>query len=228
MSFKAVLVDIDGTLVDSNDAHARAWIAALAERGRHVEFTRVRPLIGMGSDKLLPALTGISADSADGQAIAARRRDIFERDFIPTIQPTPGAAELLEWLHDDGLMVVAATSADPDEVRDLLRIAGATKLIDETVASGSVDESKPDPDIVRAALKRAGCAAEQAILIGDTPYDIEAARRAGVGVITLRCGGWWSDEDLAGALALYDTPRDLMDHYLLSPFKRPPLPVPSA
>jgi HAD superfamily hydrolase (TIGR01509 family) len=226
--YKAALVDIDGTLVDSNDAHARAWIEALAERGRHVEFERVRPLIGMGADKLLPKLANISAESAEGEAIALRRREIFERDFIATIRPTPGAAELLEWLHDEGLVVVAATSADPEEVRDLLRIAQATQLIDGFSSSGDADESKPDPDIVRVALKKAGCLPEEALLIGDTPYDIAAAARAGVGTIALRCGGWWPDYALAGSLAIYDSPRDLVDNYLLSPFKRPRLPVPFA
>jgi HAD superfamily hydrolase (TIGR01509 family) len=182
----------------------------------------------MGSDKLLPALAGISADSPEGQAIASRRRELFERDFIATVRATAGAADLLEWLHDDGLIVVAATSADRGEVHDLLRIAGATKLIDQAASSGDASESKPDPDVVHAALKKAGCTPDEAILIGDTPYDIEAAARAGVGVIALRCGGWWTDQALARALAIYDSPRDLIDHYLLSPFKRPPLLVPSA
>jgi HAD superfamily hydrolase (TIGR01509 family) len=227
MTYKAALIDIDGTLVDSNNAHARAWMAALAERGRRVDFERVRPLIGMGADKLIPALIGLPGDSPQGKAIAERRREIFERDFIPTVRPTPGAAQLLEWLHDDELTVVAATSADPGEVRDLLRIAGATKLIDDAASSGDARGSKPDPDVVHAALKKAGCLPEEAILIGDTPYDVEAGHRAGVGVIALRCGGWWSDEALDGALAIYDSPWDLIDHYLLSPFKRPPLPAPS-
>lgn len=226
--YRAALVDIDGTLVDSNDAHAHAWIAALAERGRYVEFEHVRPLIGMGADKLLPKLADIPADSSEGQAIATRRREIFEKDFIATVQPTRGAAELLEWLHDEGLTVVAATSADPSEVRDLLRIAGATRLIDESSSSGDARESKPDPDIVLVALEKAGCRAEEALLIGDTPYDIMAGARAGVGVIALRCGGWWPDYALVGSLAIYDSPIDLVENYLLSPFKRPVLPVPFA
>ena len=99
-------------------------------------------------------------------------------------------------------MVVAATSADPGEVRDLLRIAGATRLIDEAVSSGDASHSKPSPDIVRAALKKAGCRPEEALLIGDTPYDIDAGARADVGTIALRCGGWWPDYALAGALSI--------------------------
>jgi len=227
MSFRAVLLDIDGTLVDSNDAHASAWATALAESGRRVEFTRVRPLIGMGSDKLLPVLAGIEPESREGAAITKRRGEIFQRDHMPRLRPTRGAARLLEWLRDDGLTLVVASSAEPGEVRDLLRIAGAAKLVDAVSSSGDAERSKPDPDIVRAALQKAGCRAEEAVLIGDTPYDIEAGTRAGLAVIALRCGGWWPDQSLAGAIAIYDDPEALVDHYLLSPFKRP-LPVPSA
>jgi HAD superfamily hydrolase (TIGR01509 family) len=221
MAYHAVLLDIDGTLVDSNDAHAHAWVQALAEHGRRVAFEDVRPLIGMGSDKLLPAVAGIDADSSQGKAITSRRRETFQQEYVPRLRPTRGAQRLLEWLRDDGLTLVVATSADPSEVRDLLSIAGATKLVDAASSSGDADESKPDPDIVQAALKKADCAPDEAIMIGDTPYDIEAAHRAGVGAIALRCGGWWPDEALAGAMAIYDDPDDLVEQYLLSPFKRP-------
>lgn len=227
MSYRAVLLDIDGTLVDSNDAHAHAWVAALADSGRRVQFVRVRPLMGMGSGKVLPALTGLDAESPEGLAITSKRRDIFQREYVPQLQPTRGAARLLEWLRDEGLALVVATSAEPDEARDLLRIAGAIKLVDATSSSGDADRSKPDLDVVSAALGKAGCRADEAILIGDTPYDIEAGARAGVAVIALRCGGWWPDGSLGGAAAIYDDPEDLVDNYLLSPFKRP-LPVPSA
>jgi len=223
--FSAVIFDIDGTLVDSNDAHAEAWVRALAERGSRVEFSRVRPLIGIGSDKLLPALIGISADSEEGRTLADRRREILLNDFVPTLQPTRGARELLEWLHDERKTLAVATSAHSEELKALLRVAGATKLIDAAATSDDVDRSKPDPDIVLAAVQRTGCSAADVVMIGDTPYDVQAARRAGVGIIALRCGGW-HDAALEGALAIYDDPGDLLEHYDLSPFKRP-LPTPS-
>jgi len=219
-SVRGVLLDVDGTLVESNDAHAQAWVDALADRGRRVEFARVRPLIGMGGDKLLPQVAGIDVDSPEGKAIDARRREIFSREFLPHLRPTRGARELLEWLRDQRMTLVVATSAQKAELADLLRVAGATKFFEATTSSDDAERSKPDPDIVAAALARTGCAAADAIMIGDTPYDIEAAHRADLDIIALRSGGW-SDRDLAGAAAIYADPADLLDHYDLSPFVVP-------
>ena len=221
MPFRAVLVDVDGTLVDSNDAHAHAWVDALAESGRRVEFLRARPLVGMGSDKVLPALAGIGADSVEGARIVARRAEIFRAKYLPHLRPTRGAQRMLEWLHDDGLQVVVATSAKPDELEGLLKVAGATRLIDDASSSADAKRSKPDPDIVHAALVKADCTPQDAIFIGDTPYDIAAGNHLGIAVITLRCGGWWTDRSFQGAAAVYDDPDDLVEHYLLSPFRRP-------
>ena len=218
--YRAVILDVDGTLVDSNDAHAHAWVEALAERGRHVAFARIRPLIGMGGDKLLPAAAEIAPDSPEGQAITARRRTIFQTKYLSHVQPTRGARMLLEWLRDENLTLVVASSAESEELEALLQIADVTKLIEYAASSDDADRSKPDPDIVRAALARTGCPPSDAILIGDTPYDVEAAHRAGIGVIGVRCGGWSADA-LKGALAVYDDPADLVERYALSPFKQP-------
>jgi HAD superfamily hydrolase (TIGR01509 family) len=217
--YRAVIFDVDGTLVDSNDAHAQAWVQAIAEHGRRVEYSRVRPLIGMGGDKLLPEVTGLSIESTEGKSIAAKRREIFRRDFLPHLHPTRGARQLLEWLRDDRKSLVAASSAEQDELQDLLNVAGATKLIDSTTSSDDADRSKPDPDIVAAALARSGCPAGETIMIGDTPYDVEAALRTGVEIIGLRSGGW-SDQELSGTIAVYADPADLLEHYDLSPFRR--------
>jgi HAD superfamily hydrolase (TIGR01509 family) len=218
--YRAAIFDVDGTLVDSNDAHAQAWVEALSERGRRVEFARVRPLIGMGSDKLLPEVSGLSADSPEGVAISKRRGEIFLQRFVPRLQPTRGARELVQRIHDDGLKLYVATSAKDEELKPLLTIAGADTYIEATTSSDDADRSKPDPDIVAAALQRTGGPKHEAIMIGDTPYDVEAARRAGINIIAVRSGGW-QDRDLRGALAVYDDPADLLIHYDLSPFKRP-------
>jgi HAD superfamily hydrolase (TIGR01509 family) len=212
LAYRSVIFDVDGTLVDSNNAHANAWVAAITESGRRVEFSRVRPLIGMGGDKLLLEVTGLSIDSPEGQAIAAKRREIFRRDFLPHLQPTPGAQRLLEWLRDDRKTLHVASSAEDDELNDLLKVAGATKLIESTTSSDDATRSKPDPDIVAAALERTGCRAEETIMVGDTPYDVEAALRTGIEIIGLRSGGW-SDQQLSGAIAVYADPADLENLY---------------
>ena len=206
---KAVLFDIDGTLVDSNDAHARAWVAAFAEQGVEVSFERVRACIGMGGDKLMPAVSGISEDSEQGQRISTRRRAIFTSEFLPGLRAFRDAARLVATVRRHGYTTVVATSAKRDELMPLLRIAGAESLMDQTTSSDDADESKPDPDIVQAALQRANARASEAVMIGDTPYDVEAARRAGVAIIGVRCGGW-RDADLQGAAEIYDGPWDLL------------------
>jgi HAD superfamily hydrolase (TIGR01509 family) len=218
--YRAAILDIDGTIVDSNDAHAQAWVDALTESGRRVSFERVRPLIGIGTDKLLPRIAGVHPDTEEGRALVARRRDMFMTRYLPDLEPTRGARALLEWLRDERLTLVVATSAAPDEVHALLHVAQAVKLVDAITSSGDVAHSKPDPDVVSTAIARSGCGASDCIMLGDTPYDVEAARQAGVGIVALRCGGW-SDQALEGALAIYDDPQDLIDHYPLSPFKRP-------
>lgn len=202
--------------MDSNDAHAQAWVRAFSDHGHDVSFDRVRRLIGMGGDKLMPRVSSISADSDEGRRIADRRKEIFARDYLPRLRPFRESADLVAALKDRGYTVVAASSAKRDELEPLLDIAGATMLLDETTSSDDAEESKPAPDIVEAALGRAGSRPETSVMIGDTPYDIEAAARAGVAAIAFRTGGW-RDEDLRGAIAVYDGPWDLLAHLDGSP-----------
>jgi HAD superfamily hydrolase (TIGR01509 family) len=212
----AVLFDVDGTLVDSNDAHAHAWVRAFGEHGITVEFTRVRRAIGMGGDKLMPAVSDVEEASALGQVIARRRGEIFKEEFLPTLKPFRDASRLVAALKARGFTMVAASSAKKDELDSLLKIAGATGFLDAATSSDDAESSKPDPDIVHAALARAQASAGDAVLIGDTPYDVEAARRAGVEVIAFRCGGW-DDADLSGARAIYDGAWDLLEQLDASP-----------
>lgn len=205
-----VLFDVDGTLVDSNDAHARAWVAAFAEHDVAVDFAQVRRRIGMGGDKLMAELSGLSEESPQGAAIARRRGEIFIREFLPRLKPFPGAGDLVAELKARGYTVAAASSAKKSELQPLLTTAGASSLMDETTSSDDAENSKPDPDIIHAALERAQAPPEEAVMIGDTPYDIEAASRAGVVCIAFRCGGW-TDDDLRGAVAIFDGPWDLLD-----------------
>jgi HAD superfamily hydrolase (TIGR01509 family) len=213
-SLKAVLFDVDGTLVDSNDAHAAAWVKAFTEHGVTVDPALVRRCIGMGGDKLMPAVSGMADDSQRGAAIAKRRGEIFMTEFVPSLKPFKDADDLVAAVKALGLTAVAASSAKEDELKELLELSDTTSLMDDTTSSDDAEESKPAPDIIDAALRRAKASPAEAIMIGDTPYDIEAARRAGVKTIAFRSGGW-SDADLKGAIAIYDGPWDLL-HSLTS------------
>jgi HAD superfamily hydrolase (TIGR01509 family) len=210
-AIRAVIFDVDGTLVDSNDQHARAWVDALAEYGYKVPFEKVRPLIGMGGDKVLPILIGISADEPKGKKIAERRDAIFADKYLPQVRPLPGARDLLLRLKTDGLKLAVASSSAKDLLKRLLNIVGAPDVWEKTTSSDDADNSKPDPDIVHGALKGLGEKPEAAAMIGDTPYDVEAALRAKVKPIAFRSGGW-KDDDLKGAIEIYDGPLDLLKH----------------
>jgi len=217
MSIRGVILDVDGTLVDSNDAHARAWVAAMAEHGVRIPFGVVRRMIGMGGDKLLPEASGIREETPKGKAITKRRKEIFLQQFLPGLFPTRGAEELLREFKKRGQKMVIATSATAEELDPLLRICRADQVVEAKTSSDDAERSKPDPDIVSAALKQIGLPKDQTVMIGDTPYDIEAARRAGVNIIALRCGGW-TDHDLHGAVAIYDHPSHLLSEVKRSVF----------
>lgn len=209
---KGVIFDIDGTLVDSNDAHAQSWVDTFAEAGYEVPFEVVRPLIGMGADKLLPKTIGIRHDSKQGKKLLERRSEIFRKKYLPHLRPLPGARSLVLRVRDDGLKAIVATSAKDEELEGLLKAAEVEDLMEEKATASDAKRSKPDPDIVEAAIEESGVPANKAVMIGDTPYDVEAALRAGVRVIAFRSGGW-EDDSLKGAEQIYDGPADLLTHY---------------
>ncbi|HWN85292.1 MAG TPA: HAD family hydrolase [Vicinamibacterales bacterium] len=208
----AVLFDVDGTLIDSNAAHAETWAQALTEHGCPRDAAQVRPLIGMGSDKLLPVIAGLEAESREGRTIAQRKQELFA-ERLPRLQPTRGARALVAHLRERGKTLVVATSAGAEEMHAILRQAGVADLIPARTSSDDAEESKPDPDIVLAALRRAGAAPDATVMIGDTPYDIEAARRAKIDAMAFRCGGYWPDGSLGGALAILDDPEALLQRW---------------
>ena len=214
-ALQAILLDIDGTLIDSNDAHARAWVGALAAHGYVVPFGQLRPLIGKGGDKILPELVGLDPESGEAERVSEARSALF-LDELPRLQPTRGARALLELLRDEGWQLLVATSAKKDEVTLILQQAGVADLIEAATSSDDAEHSKPDPDIVQAALRNAHLHASNGVMLGDTPYDIEAAGRARVPAIALRCGGWWADDAFREALAIYDDPEDLRAHFATS------------
>lgn len=209
----ALLSDIDGTLVVSNDAHAKAWADALRQFGYDVPAERVRRLIGMGGDKILKRIDEkLNEEEEPGKSIEAVRLQIFLDRYVAGLEPTPGAVALLEQLGSRGILRVAATSANEKEFEEIAAVAGIAGYIDLATTSDDAARSKPDADIVQAALDKAKAGARDALYLGDTPYDIEAAHRAGVRVIALQCGGWSAGE-LAAAEAVYETPADLLAHF---------------
>ncbi|MFN2635417.1 MAG: HAD family hydrolase [Gemmatimonadaceae bacterium] len=212
---KGVIFDVDGTLVDSNDAHAQSWVDTFAEAGYSVPFDVVRPLIGMGGDKLLPKAAGIRHDSKEGKKLTKRRSAMFREKYLPRLRPFPGARALVERVREERLKPMVATSAKDEELKGLLRAADVADLMEEKATASDAKRSKPDPDIVQAAIEESGFPAEKLVMIGDTPYDIEAAKKAGVRVIAFRSGGW-KDNDLKGAVEIYDGPADLVSHYASS------------
>lgn len=206
----AVLFDVDGTLVDSNDAHADSWRAACASFGYERETSFFRPLIGMGADHILP-LIDPSLNDADspGKEIAAARGEVFRGRHLATVRPTRGARDLVEALHRAGWLCVIATSAQPSELEALLRIVDVEGMIAIRATSEDAKLSKPAPDVVEAALRKAGIEPSDAFLLGDTRFDIDSATAAGVPTIALRSGGS-SDAELVGAREIYDDPADLL------------------
>jgi HAD superfamily hydrolase (TIGR01549 family) len=228
MSIHVAIFDVDGTLVDSNDAHARAWVEAMAENGYKVPFEKVRPLIGMGGDKVLPETVGVEKDSEQGKKISEKRKEIFQK-YLPGLRAFPQAGELLQRLHDQGFVLVIATSAEPDELKQLLKIVNehAYDLFSEESSSKDAKESKPDSDVMKVALKRSGYKADEVLMLGDTVYDIESAAKIGINTIAFRSGGW-KDKDLQGAIAIYDGPADLLQHLADSPFVKNSAPAPTS
>ena len=207
-----MIFDIDGTLVDSNDAHAESWMDTFAETGYDVPFDVVRPLIGMGADKLLPKTIGVKHDSEEGKKLIKHRSEIFRKKYLPTLRPLAGSRALVLRVRSDGLKAIVATSAKDEELKGLLEAAEVADLMEEKATASDAKRSKPDPDIVEAAIEESGIPPHKLVMIGDTPYDIEAATRAKVRTIAFRSGGW-SDADLHGAVEIYDGPADLLARY---------------
>ena len=175
-------------------------------------FDVVRPLIGMGGDKLLPDTIGVNQDSEEGKKLTKRRSEIFRERYLPRLRPLKGSRQLVLRVRDDGLKPLVATSAKDKELESLLKAADVAGLMEERATASDAKRSKPDPDIVHAAVEESKIPPDQLVMIGDTPYDVEASTRAGVRIIAFRSGDW-KDADLKGAAEIYDGPADLLDHY---------------
>ncbi|OZD05010.1 HAD family hydrolase [Rhodococcus sp. 06-235-1A] len=212
----AVLFDIDGTLVDSNYVHVSAWSRAFREAGHEVPSWRIHRSIGMDGSRLLDALVG-SSDSAVAQE-AKKLHGEYYASASTDLEVLPGARELLADLNNRGITVVLATSAPESELstlRDLLDVEDSVAVV---TSGEDAEVAKPEPDIVAVALERAGVEAANAVMVGDSVWDIESAGRAGVRAIGVSSGGISRSELLdAGAVAVFDDPADLLEHVENSP-----------
>lgn len=209
---KGFLLDIDGTLLDSNDAHAKAWATALEHFGYAVTPDEVRTLIGMGGDRVLPTLVPeLDVNHGKGKEIAAYRRKYFIDEIASSLHPTPGARELLLALKKRNVRLVVATSASGEELQTLLWQAEIDDLVHKYTTASDVAFSKPAPDLVAAAVKKIQLNRHDVFMLGDTPYDIAAAKKNGIQTLAVRCGGF-SDEQLQGARCIFDSPHEILKH----------------
>lgn len=208
----AVLLDVDGTLVDTTYLHTVCWWQALAEAGHRVPMVSIRAAIGMGSDQLLPHLLGRESAPTEADRLADQHDELFRR-YWDGLQPTNGAADLVRAYAARGATVVLATSAGKEELAALRRALDADDAISGATTADDAAASKPAPDIVHRALELAGAAASEAVFIGDTVWDIQAAQRAGIRCLTVTCGGTTAEElRRAGAAGVYADPRELLTH----------------
>jgi len=203
------ILDIDGTLVDTNYQHAIAWYRAFHHHGIVLPIWRIHRHIGMGGDQVVEALTDEQTEKDKGEDIRDTEKERYF-ELIDEVSVMDGARDLMKALKERGHTLVLASSAKEDEVERYLDLLDARELADGWTTSADVEETKPQPDLVSAALKRVGADAEDAVMIGDTPWDIHAARKADVGTIAVLTGGFALEElSESGAIAVYESIVDL-------------------
>ncbi|MBR7742738.1 HAD family hydrolase [Phycicoccus sp. BSK3Z-2] len=209
---RAVLLDVDGTLVDSSYVHTLAWWQALREHGRIVPMARIHRAIGLGSDRIVDHLLG-EHRSGDDEAVVASHGALVAA-WHERMVPLPGARDLLRRCHDEGLTVVLSTSAGARDVAALRAVLDADEYVDAVTTSADAEHSKPATDILETALERIGVPATECVFVGDAVWDVEAARRIAMPCIGLECGGTSAHElREAGAVGTYATPSDLVAHW---------------
>lgn len=220
---RAAIFDVDGTLLDSVDLHALAWREALAEFGHEVGFEQVRSQIGKGGDKLIPVFLSADEQKAHGQELEEWRGNRFKVKYLPLVRPFTAVPDLLRRAREAGLQIAVASSAKKDELEKYLEIAHIADLVDVSVSSEDAAESKPAPDIFKVALTKLHIEGPDAVAIGDTPYDAEAAGKARIPTIGVLSGGF-SEKQLrdAGCVAVYPGPAALFACFTASPLAASP------
>jgi HAD superfamily hydrolase (TIGR01509 family) len=211
---------MDGAMIDSVDQHAMAWRDVFREFGHDFAYEEIRRQIGKGGDQFMPVFLSRQEIDERGEQIEKRRGEIFKQTYLPQVKPFPKVRELFERLIADGVRVALASSAKGDELEKYKKIAGIEDLVQAETSSDDAERSKPYPDIFEAAVhKLRDIKPEDAIALGDTPYDAQSATKAGVRTIGFLSGGWPEDElRRAGCFAIYRGPEDLLVKYETSPF----------
>jgi phosphoglycolate phosphatase-like HAD superfamily hydrolase len=214
---RAVILALEGALVDSREASTLAWLVALHDGGHDVSIDLLRHLSGVAAAELLRIVASVKADSPEGTQILRQQERIFRTWYLPRILPFVGARRLLQRMKSDGLRVIALSSGSADSAPDLVRASGVADLLDDVVSADGEPRDEALAEIIASMISRCGCTREGIVLVGDSPFDVAAGERAGVDVIALRCGGW-NDATLQGAVAVYE------DHvHLLTQFQSSPL-----
>ena len=211
---QGVMFDVDGTLVDSVDLHARAWKDAFHRFGREVAFEEVRRQIGKGADQLLPVFFSKEELSEFGTQLEEYRAELFKQAYLPRVKAFPKVRELFRKIVGDGKRIVLASSGSKDEITHYKKLAGIEDLVAAETSADDVERSKPYPDIFAVALSRLGTKKDEAFVVGDTPYDAEAATKLGLETIGLLCGGFPKEDLLrAGCFAIYRDAEELLLEY---------------
>lgn len=212
---EAVIFDIDGTLIDSNDLHARAWVKAFEKFGKQLKFHEARRQVGKGGDQYLPYFLTKKEIREFGREMEAYRGEYFKRNCLPKIEPFPVVRELFEKIRSDGRQIALASSAKADELEKYKKIAGIADLIEAETSADDAEKSKPYPDIFQAALERLGkINKRRVVVVGDTAYDAEAASKIDLQIIGVCSGGWTASELLAaGCREVYRDVAEIYEKY---------------
>ena len=216
---KAIIFDIDGTLVDSVDLHAKAWQEAFKKFGRDIPYEKVRSQIGKGGDQLMPVFFSDNELKEFGDEMEHYRSELFKKNYLPKVRAFPKVRELFQRILADGKQIALASSAKEDELEIYKRLAEIDDLIEAETSADDVAKSKPHPDVFQAALNRLqDIEVNQCMVVGDSPYDAEAAGKIKLQTVGVLCGGFPANElRLAGCIFISRDPADLLENYELSP-----------
>ncbi len=215
---KAVIFDLDGTLVDSNDLHVQAWSEAFRHFGKNFSEKELREQIGKGGDQYLPEFLSETELRTIGEEIDKFRSELFQKKYLGRVQPFPEVRELFQRIRESGKRIALASSGNDDEVEHYVKLLGIGDLIEGQTSKTDVKHSKPRPDVFTSVLHLLGLPPAEAIAVGDTPYDVQAAKKIELSTIALLCGGFPEDElRAAGAIAIFRDPADLLENFNRSP-----------